>query len=247
MRTQVLLDFIIKNFIPPIAFFVAFHEAGAKAAISIAVGLTAAQVLFFRIRGLQLSPIFLVASGFTVLFGSIDLLLVSPMFFKIEPFLQNALIGTVLAASQLSSFSLLEWFARGIPSQIHPQLGKGEVAYLRKLTWIWSGYFYLKAILFLYLAFQVDLGKLILLRSVIGSASFVLLLAGEVLYRTKIRPRRRGEKSGPTDVASRPERDEASKAVQAEESEATETPGLSLKQGAHRPRHSSRTSTNPPV
>jgi intracellular septation protein A len=171
------------NLATPLAFYAAFQFFGAKPAISLALAVTCLQLLVYWIYRIPLSPVFIVATGFTVLFGGIDLFLQSPRFFRLEPFAQNFLIATVLLSSVRLRIPVAAWFISGLPKKIRPDVSPAGQDYLRKLTFVWSIYLYLKAAVFLYLAFEVDLGALILLRSIIGGGSMVVLVGGELIYR----------------------------------------------------------------
>jgi uncharacterized membrane protein len=181
------VEFTLKNFAAPIAFFWVFQIKGAKPAIAIAVGVTFVQVLVHCFYRLKMTPFFLTASGFTLLFGGMDLLIKTPRFFRLEPFAQNTLLGLIFMATVMTGTPIVSWFAQALPAQIRPKLDDTAEHYLRNVTIAWSIYFFLKGLLFLYLAFRVDLGRLIILRSVIGGVSFVMMFGAEYLYRTRVR------------------------------------------------------------
>jgi intracellular septation protein A len=177
------VGFGLLNFGAPLAFFVVFELVGAKPAIGLAVAVTVIQALMHWILSLPISPFYVVASGFTVGFGTIDLFIESPRFFRLEPFAQNFLIGAVFLISLKTRISILGWLASGLPAAFRPKIGPEMSGYLRRLTLIWGIYLLAKAFVFLYLAFQVDLGHLILFRSLIGGGSLGLMIGGEIIYR----------------------------------------------------------------
>jgi len=184
-ETTTWRNFILKNFATPIAFYVTFHEAGPKPAIALAVIVTLLQVMIHRYYKSSVSPFFIVASGFTILFGGTDLLIQNPRYFRLEPFVQNFVLGTVFLITVLAKIPIAEWFASALPNTIRPHLATIRQSYLRRVTLVWTVYFYLKALLFLYLAFQVNLGELIVLRSIIGGSTLALMIAGEIYYRNR--------------------------------------------------------------
>jgi intracellular septation protein len=178
-----IFEFVLKNFATPLAFFVVFRTHGAKPAIAMAIAVTCVQWVAHGALRIGVSPFFVVASGFTVLFGGLDLALDAPRFYRLEPFVQNMMLGGVFAATVLVRKPIAEWFAGGLPAFVRPQMSGLMRDYLRKLTLVWSVYFFLKAFLFLYLALTVDLGRLVVLRSAIGGLSLALMFAGEMAYR----------------------------------------------------------------
>jgi len=181
------LGFIFKNFATPIVFYVAFKFGGPKEAISFAVAVALIQVaahLAFRWR---FSPYFLLSSMFTVTFGGADLFVKAPRFFRLEPFAQNITISMLFLASLWTRRSLVEILAESLPLSFRPIFNRDDLGYLRRLTFIWAGYFFAKAFFFLYLAFRIDLGSLYISRVIFGNLSAVLLLLGEHVYRKKMR------------------------------------------------------------
>jgi intracellular septation protein A len=176
-------EYILINFATPIVFYFAFREWGAKAAIGFAIGVTCIQIFFHWFYSIRFSPFFLVASGFTVCFGSIDLVLDNPRFFRLEPFAQNFLIASAFLFTYFAKIPVIHYFVKALPPKFAPQITTSTATYLRKLTLVWVIYLYLKSLLFLYLAFEVDLGSLIVLRSLIGGGTLALMFVGELIYR----------------------------------------------------------------
>ena len=179
------------TFLVPIAFFWLFREYGAKPAIASAVILTVVQVSVLLALRRKISPFFVVAAGFTVVFGSLDLWVADPRFFRFEPAFQSGLIGVIFGLSLWIDLPVIRWFGEALPKSIRPDFARaGEEAYLRKVTMIWVIYLLVKAVLYGFVAVRIDLGQLILFRAVVGTGSVVLLFAGEIAYRKWIRGER---------------------------------------------------------
>ena len=177
------MDFILKNFSAPIAFYLVFNAWGTKPAIATALAVCLLDVPFHRWRRIPFSPFFIVAVSFTLFFGVIDLLVASPRFFRLEPFFQNFTMGTIFTGSLIRRKPILNWFAAHLPPRFRPASEPAMGGYLRRLTWVWAVYFYVKSFIFLWLAYQVDLGQLVVWRTIIGGGSLALLAGGEILYR----------------------------------------------------------------
>lgn len=179
------------NFLTPAVFYLSFKLLGAKPAIAFAVSVSVFQFLFYRIMQIKISPFFIIAAGFTVLFGSIDLMIHTPRFFKLEPFAQNFIMGILFLISTLTKKPVIYYFAHSLPELLKSEMKSilNDLGYLKKITWVWSIYFFIKAFLFLFLAFQVDLGKLIVLRTLIGGPTLLLMVGGEIVIR-KIRQKK---------------------------------------------------------
>ena len=177
------IAYILINFATPIVFYVVFYGYGTKPAIAFSMGVTGIQLWIHRFYQIKLSPFFILASGFIIGFGTLDLFLETPRFFRLEPCIQNFLVGTVFLASWMARLSIAGWFIGALPRKLQLEFSEATEAYFRKLTLVWVVYLYLKAALFLYFALTVDLGKLMILRSVIGGGSLALMFFGECIYR----------------------------------------------------------------
>lgn len=181
------VSFFLLNLATPVVFFWTFRLAGAKPAIAFAIGVSALQTAFHLWLKARMSPFFMVASGFTVGFGLLDLVVTAPQFFRLQPFAQNLLVGLVFLFSALTRYPIVTWFAAALPPFVRPEMDEETSNYLRNVTWAWATYLLVKALIFLYLAFRVDLGSLILLRSVIGGGSLALMIVGEIIFRKYFR------------------------------------------------------------
>jgi intracellular septation protein A len=179
------LRYSFENFLVPIFFFVAFRLGGAKPAIMIALAVTVGQILFFKIRRMPLSPIFISLSALTLVSGLADLAMTEPRYFKYSPAAQNFFIAMLLSGAIAIKFPVAEWFARGLPKRLQPNLAELPKSYPRNVTVLFIFYFLIKGGVYLYLSYKVDLGELVLLRTVVGPVSFALILLTEHMIRKK--------------------------------------------------------------
>lgn len=186
MNFKRFFEFIAKNFATPIVFYIVFQRLGVKPAIAFGVSVAGLQILahvYFRWR---LSFFFILATGLTVVFGSLDLMVSEPRFFRLEAFFQNFVLGLIFLAS-LGSQRPMAWrLARSLPVEFQPDFSRLGKQYFLILTQIWGGYLLIKSALFLYLAFRVDLGRLYLFRVVVGNGTAVLLILGEFWVRKRL-------------------------------------------------------------
>lgn len=177
------LDYILLNFAVPIGFYVTFHLHGSKAAIGFAVAITFIQVIYHLVSRRPFSPFFVIGAVFTAGFGGIDLLIENPHFYRLEPFFQNLIMAVLFIWTMYTEKPLLIRFADALPKALQPEIHKIPTDYLRRLSWLWIVYLFFKSIVFLYLAFAVDLGKLIVLRPIVGGGTLLVMVAGEMIYR----------------------------------------------------------------
>ena len=179
-----MLVFLAENLAAPLSFFVLFRLTGPKWAIAAAALISGVQLVRDLHAGSGLKPLLLVASGFTIGFGALDLVLTSPRFFRYEPALQNAFLGLAFLVSLGMERPLIERFAQSLPERFRPEPGPVSRRYLRRLTSVWAVYFAVKATFFLHLAHTVTLDRLVVLRSIVGGLSLVAMIGGEILFRS---------------------------------------------------------------
>jgi intracellular septation protein A len=180
------VGYVLLNFATPLVFYIAFYQWGSKPAIGYAVAVTLVQLLVHAFKKLTPSPLFLMASGFTVLFGSADLLLDDPKYYRLAPAVENMIIAILLWVTYLRGTPLIVYFIRALPKPFQEYFAdpSPDGSYMMKVTVAWIIYLFLKAGMFLYLALQYDLGMFVLLRSVFGGLTLGLMLLGEWVYRT---------------------------------------------------------------
>ncbi|OFZ22298.1 MAG: hypothetical protein A2X94_02275 [Bdellovibrionales bacterium GWB1_55_8] len=183
------LGFATWNILPPLAFYALFQSYGAKPAVALAIVLSVSHAVLHGTGATRNSPFFLVSSFFTVTFGTLDLIGRTPQFYRFEPFFQNMILGVAFAATVFTRVPIAAWFAEGLPAALRPNSNEMNNGYLRKVTGAWAGHFFAKAMVFLYLAFQVTLAELVVLRSLIGGSSLLIMIGGEILIRKRRRLR----------------------------------------------------------
>ncbi len=170
------VSYFFLNLATPVTFYWAFHEWGPKAAIGFAVGVSILQLLTHVVFRVRPSPIFIFASGFTVVFGGIDLWIKTPQFYRFEPFAQNFGVATFFLFATWAGLPLAYEVAKALPKPVQPKFRTPDDPALKRLTWIWIVYLYLKSGFYLFLAFRVDLANLILLRTLIGGGSMAVMI-----------------------------------------------------------------------
>lgn len=176
--------YVLTNFASPIVFYLTFHKIGAKAAIGLTISVTVLQLLFHGFRKQKPTIFFIITTLFVVIFGGVDLFLSTPRFFRFEPFAQNFLIASFFLYTYLAHVPIYSRIAADLPARLRPKQPLPE-KYYRQVTLAWVVYLFIKAGFFLFLAFAVNLGELILLRSIIGGGTLLAMLLGELRYRKK--------------------------------------------------------------
>lgn len=104
---------------------------------------------------------------------------------KLYPALVNAVLLAVFAASLIHPPSAIERLAR----LREPDLPPAAVAYTRKVTWVWCGFFVLNGSLALATALWADAATWALYNGLIAYGLIGALFAGEWLVRRRVRAR----------------------------------------------------------
>src|SRR4051812_31739801 len=129
------LRFIIFNFAVPIVFFLTFQVWGAKVAIGFSVGIALIQLLIHWAIKQAPSLFFIIAATFTIGFGGIDLFITNPKFFRLEPFAQNMIMGTIFFWTTFTDIPILGRFIDALPTRARILVSDGLTpGYLKKLT-----------------------------------------------------------------------------------------------------------------
>ena len=182
------LKIIFLQFGPLIAFYGANHFWGLKAGILTSLVWAVAEVVYSLWAKKPLTFFFWFSSGIAIVFGVIDLFLQRSFLFKYEGSLTNAIVGGMFAITLFKKKPLLNEMVR---AQIQTQKGLAsppelipEVSdYLWALTWIWTFYQFAKAAFYFWVAGNYPLEKVLIIRTVVGNVSMVVLLAASVLAK----------------------------------------------------------------
>jgi intracellular septation protein len=88
------------DFIPLVAFFVAYRFGGIYVATGVLLAATAVQVLVQWLRTRKVSPMLLISAGLAAVFGGLTLIIHDQLFIMWKPTVLYLLFAVALAASQ---------------------------------------------------------------------------------------------------------------------------------------------------
>lgn len=181
-RAQTLRSGLLE-FGPLLIFWVLLWTVELKIAIGVGVACMLLDAAYRRWRGLPISKLYLLSGGLTVLFGCIDLLVQTPFLLKYEDVITSLVIAVVFA-----------WGARGEKSMIQGLVeqqqgdafedGPDMRRFFKLFTWIWAGYFLLKAGVYAWLGEIMPIEEALTLRPVVGMVSLgaMVLLSLKAQY-----------------------------------------------------------------
>lgn len=185
-RLRTFLIWLVQNFGPLIVFLIAKSLAGLKPAILVTIIWSIAEAAYVVAWKRQKPTHFFYFSvGTTLLFSLIDLYSDNPFLFRYEVVLTNILTGVYFGATVFIGKPLIQEFAEKAQNESIER--PGAKIYLRYLTVAWSGYFFVKAGIYFYLANStLSIEQVTAIRSALGPISFGAMLGGERILRPLI-------------------------------------------------------------
>ena len=174
-RLLPVVRFALAEFGPLIVFWTLAATLGTKPAIFGSILFIAADALWRWRKGLAYTRLYVLVSALTLVFGCIDLLSTSPFMLKYEAAVSNAATGVAFVVGALGEKPLIQEAAeqRGVSFVVTNEIR----AFFRLFTLLWAAYFFLKAAVFLWMAWIMPMLEAMALRSVIGGVSLGLMIA----------------------------------------------------------------------
>jgi intracellular septation protein A len=170
--------FAAAEFGPLIVFWTLAATLGVKPAILGSVLFIIGDALWRWRAGLKFTRLYVLVSALTLAFGFVDLLSTSPFMLKYEAAISNAATGVAFVVGALGEKSIIQEAAeqRGVSFVVTNEVR----AFFRLFTLVWAAYFFLKAALFLWMAWTMPTLEAMALRSIVGSGSLGLMIAVSV-------------------------------------------------------------------
>ncbi|MGH8223116.1 MAG: septation protein A [Woeseiaceae bacterium] len=130
---------LLFDFLPVIAFFVAYKLSNIYVATLVIIIATVVQVCIHWLRTRRVNPMHLVSAGLVLVFGSLTLLIRDAAFIMWKPTVVNWLFAAAFLASLWRRFGdrpLIQRLMNATDAQfaLNPTLW-------RKLNWMWIGFF----------------------------------------------------------------------------------------------------------
>jgi intracellular septation protein A len=167
--------FALAEFGPLIVFWLLALAFGVKPAILGSIVFIIADAVWRSRKGLKFTRLYLLISALTLVFGFVDLVATSPFMLKYEAAVSNVVTGIAFVVGALGEKPIIQEVAK--------QRGESFVAtdeirtFFRLFTLVWAAYFFLKAILFMWMAWTMPMLEAMALRSAIGGVSLGLMIA----------------------------------------------------------------------
>jgi intracellular septation protein A len=167
--------FALAEFGPLIVFWLLAVTFGVKPAILGSIVFIVADAVRRWREGLKFTRLYLLVSELTLIFGFVDLVATSPFMLKYEAAVSNVVTGLAFLVGALGEKPIIQELAE--------QRGESFVAtdevraFFRLFTLAWAAYFFLKAALFLWIAWTMPMLEATALRSAIGGVTLGVMIA----------------------------------------------------------------------
>jgi intracellular septation protein A len=167
--------FALAEFGPLIVFWLLALAFGVKPAILGSIVFIIADAVWRWRTGLNFTRLYLLVSALTLVFGFVDLVATSPFMLKYEAAVSNVVTGIAFVVGALGEKPIIQ--------EVAERRGQTFIAtdeirtFFRLFTLVWAAYFFLKAILFVWMAWTMPMLEAMALRSAIGGVSLGLMIA----------------------------------------------------------------------
>jgi intracellular septation protein A len=147
--------FALAEFGPLIVFWLLALAFGVKPAILGSIVFIIADAVWRWRKGLKFTRLYSLVSALTLVFGFVDLVATSPFMLKYEAAVSNVVTGVAFVVGAVGEKSIIQ--------DVAEQRGESFVAtdeirtFFRLFTLVWAAYFFLKAILFVWMAWTMPM------------------------------------------------------------------------------------------
>jgi intracellular septation protein A len=199
-----LVTWMLRDFGPLIAFYATYHFLGFVPALIATMVWSVADVALVKLKKQKVTAFLKFSIAVSLGFGLVDLYFKGPFLFRYESVLSNVVTGAFFGLTLRGEKSIIQEFAErraeatGKPVPVNPD----TIYYFRLCSMVWTGYFFLKAAFYAWVAWRYDLERALAIRLTVGNVTFYTLLGASIflarpiillLRRTGLAPSARGE------------------------------------------------------
>lgn len=158
-----------------ILFWIVLWRFGLKPAIAATLLFVLIDGARRLIRGIPFPKIWILSNVLAVVFGAIDLRAATPFMIRYEAVMTNLVTGIVFFIGAFGSKPMIQEIAeqrQGKAFEDRPDLR----LFFKALTLFWAGYFFVKALAYVWLMQSLPLERALAIRSITGTTSLVIML-----------------------------------------------------------------------
>ncbi|WP_409479543.1 septation protein IspZ [Pseudobdellovibrio sp. HCB154] len=180
-----ILSFLISNFGPLIGFYLVNLFWGFQTAVIVSIGLALAEYVWLKLNKRKIDIFFYFSSGIIVIFGLLDLYIEAPFFFKLESSITNLFFAAFFGLSVFNEKSITQIFAEN-QNKTSADNSDDKRFFFACFTLFWAFYFLVKALVYLWLNFNVQFEDALFLRLILGKGSLWVMLGISILLPKQI-------------------------------------------------------------
>jgi intracellular septation protein A len=176
--TQIIgfLRFVLAEFGTLAVFYLLLYTVGLKAAI-------AGTIVFALVDGVHrlvyrrgFPKLYILTTILTFVFGGIDLMSETPFMIKYEAVITSLAVAGIFAYGARGNRPMLIELAEQRTGQRFPD--RADIrAFFKLLTWVWAGYFLVRAIAYLWIGEALPIAQVMEIRPFIGTGSLLVMIA----------------------------------------------------------------------
>lgn len=185
-KLKKLAKVILENFGPVLVFYGVNTISGLKPAIAASTLYSVGEIASKVRKKEKLTSIFKYSAVMILTFGGVDLCFQQSFLFKYEASMTNLLVGLFFGASLFSEKTIIQEFYENTDNT--KPTTRDRVVYFKFLTTVWVTYFFVKACAYYWMSSRVSMKQGLVLRAIIGSASFYAMLFVSILGSKTIFP-----------------------------------------------------------
>ena len=158
-----------------ILFWIVLWRFGLKPAIAAALLFVLIDGARRLIGGIGFPKVWILSNGLALAFGLIDLRAATPFMIRYEAVVTNLITGVVFLVGAFGRKPMIQEIAeerQGGPFED----GLDLRPFFKAFTLVWAGYFFVKALAYVWLVRSMPLEHALAVRSIAGTASFVVML-----------------------------------------------------------------------
>lgn len=173
------IRWLLINFGVLILFKLTKHFWGLQWAIGVSMVYAVAEIAWLKTRKQAITPFMLFSLVVVLVFGALDLWLANEFFMKLESGIMNLIMAGVFGISLFREKSVVEELAEH-QGRISKEKTPDKTFFFRLITSIWFLYYILRAVGFTWMNFVMPDGESFILKTLLGTASFYVLLAASI-------------------------------------------------------------------
>ncbi len=158
-----------------ILFWIMLWQFGLRPAIAATVLFVLVDGTRRLVRHVTVTRVWIFSNALTLVFGAIDLHAATPFMIRYEATISNVIIGMVFLAGSFGTKPMIQEIAeerQGETFENRPDVRR----FFMVFTLVWAGYFFVKALAYLWIMQSFPLAQALAIRSVAGTSSFVIML-----------------------------------------------------------------------